>query len=226
METALTIPHSSAPQRIAALTDFGGHNSVRSFVRSWHRAANFPMSSRTAPPLVFAPDHGPLTLQEPQYSRSHPGYCPQEWTSFLRQHAEGLQEGPSRLPSSFGARGHIRDRGRNTLDAETEAAFRSGSVTTDGSHQSIFGMGQGLAEPLVGSYSSHRSYGAIQAELERWSSAAWRAPSDEDEDEDSGNDLPPILVKEVEQDGKFVLAVEGQSTLPQTVFNSIKCVHP
>lgn len=33
----------------------------------------------------------------------------------------------------------------------------------------------------------------------------------------------PILVKEVEQeDGKFVLTVKGQSTLPQTVFNSIK----
>jgi vesicular inhibitory amino acid transporter len=32
------------------------------------------------------------------------------------------------------------------------------------------------------------------------------------------------LVKEVEQDGKIVLAVEGQSTLPQTVFNSTKYV--
>jgi hypothetical protein len=37
-------------------------------------------------------------------------------------------------------------------------------------------------------------------------------------------ELPPILVKEVEQDGKIVLAVEGQSTLPQTVFNSTKYV--
>jgi solute carrier family 32 (vesicular inhibitory amino acid transporter) len=36
------------------------------------------------------------------------------------------------------------------------------------------------------------------------------------------NEVEPILVKEVEQDGKIVLAVEGQSTLPQTVFNSIK----
>ena len=35
-----------------------------------------------------------------------------------------------------------------------------------------------------------------------------------------------MLVKEIEQDGEFVLAVEGQSTLPQTIFNSIKCVPP
>lgn len=103
-----------------------------------------------------------------------------------------------------------------------EAAFRGGSATTDEGRQSIFGMGPGLAEPLVGSYSSHRSYGAIQAELERWSSAASRVRDEDEEDEDSGDEHPPILVKEVEQDGKFVLAVEGQSTLPQTIFNSIK----
>lgn len=30
----------------------------------------------------------------------------------------------------------------------------------------------------------------------------------------------PLLVKEVEQDGKVVLVVAGQSTLPQTIFNS------
>ena len=34
-------------------------------------------------------------------------------------------------------------------------------------------------------------------------------------------ELPPILVKEVEEDGKIILTVEGQSTLPQTIFNSI-----
>ena len=30
---------------------------------------------------------------------------------------------------------------------------------------------------------------------------------------------PPLLVKEVEQDGEIILVVEGQSTLPQTIFN-------
>lgn len=53
--------------------------------------------------------------------------------------------------------------------------------------------------------------------------ALWRQQQEE------GGNVPdgegePILVKEVEQDGKFILAVEGQSTLPQTVFNSIKYV--
>ncbi len=35
------------------------------------------------------------------------------------------------------------------------------------------------------------------------------------------SEIQPILVREVEQDGKMVLTVEGQSTLPQTIFNSI-----
>lgn len=34
------------------------------------------------------------------------------------------------------------------------------------------------------------------------------------------DDRPPLIVKEVEQDGKILLVVEGQSTLPQTIFNS------
>lgn len=33
-------------------------------------------------------------------------------------------------------------------------------------------------------------------------------------------DREPLLVKEIEQDGKTVLVVAGQSTLPQTIFNS------
>lgn len=54
--------------------------------------------------------------------------------------------------------------------------------------------------------------------------AIWR------ERQEAGGNVPddevePILVKEVEQDGKFVLTVEGQSTLPQTIFNSTKYVY-
>ena len=36
----------------------------------------------------------------------------------------------------------------------------------------------------------------------------------------SHGEREPLIVKEVEQDGKIVLAVAGQSTLPQTVFNA------
>lgn len=91
----------------------------------------------------------------------------------------------------------------------------------------MFGAPPDLSSsPIVGSYGSHwshgshRSYGTAHAELERLSSrASWGRRGEENSEEE----VPPMLVKEIEQDGKFVLAVEGQSTLPQTIFNSIKC---
>jgi len=70
-------------------------------------------------------------------------------------------------------------------------------------------------------------YGTIRSDVSRTSmsqaAALWQ------QQQEAGGNVPdgeiaPILVKEVEQDGKIVLAVEGQSTLPQTVFNSIKWV--
>jgi vesicular inhibitory amino acid transporter len=104
--------------------------------------------------------------------------------------------------------------------------FRVGSHST-ASAGSIFAVPPHLATPpLVGSYGSAVvDYGTIRSDVSRASRAQaatlWR------QQQEAGGNVPdgeiaPILVKEVEQDGKIVLAVEGQSTLPQTVFNSTK----
>lgn len=51
------------------------------------------------------------------------------------------------------------------------------------------------------------------------------AAGEEDEEEDAAHgEHEPILVKEVKQGNKVVLTVEGQSTLPQSVFNSINAI--
>lgn len=91
---------------------------------------------------------------------------------------------------------------------------------------SIFAIPPHLATPsIVGSSGSNIDYGTIRSSVSRASmaeaAALWQ------QQQESGANVPddeiaPILVKEVEQDGKIVLAVEGQSTLPQTVFNSTK----
>lgn len=47
---------------------------------------------------------------------------------------------------------------------------------------------------------------------------------DEDEDDTAHGEHEPILVKEVKQGDKVILTVEGQSTLPQSVFNSINAI--
>jgi len=116
------------------------------------------------------------------------------------------------------------------LDNDLRRTF-SFSSDSWGTPSSIFAIPPSLAAPdIVGSYGSFRDYGATSTEDDdgfggrgSMSQAAemWR------QQQMNGNmpdgETQPILVKEVEQDdGKIVLTVKGQSTLPQTIFNSTK----
>lgn len=93
---------------------------------------------------------------------------------------------------------------------------------------SIFSIPPHLAAPpLVGSYGSYRSYGTVDSSASRPSMAQaaelWRQQQETGANVPDG-ERPAIMVKEVEQEGRIVLAVSGQSTLPQTVVNSTKYV--
>ncbi|VBB86871.1 Putative vacuolar amino acid transporter similar to AVT1 of Saccharomyces cerevisiae [Podospora comata] len=77
---------SSITNRLTALTDIGGVNSIRSFTRSWQRAAGFSEVIPQRPSFVFAPDqaHQPI-----QYGRSPIDTAEQgsaERTSLLHEH--------------------------------------------------------------------------------------------------------------------------------------------
>jgi vesicular inhibitory amino acid transporter len=84
--------------------------------------------------------------------------------------------------------------------------------------ESIFAIAPHLATPLAGSYGA--SYGTLQSTLSRSSmnraGELWR----EQEAARLEGERAPILVKEIEQDGKKLYVIAGQSTLPQTIFNS------
>lgn len=125
----------------------------------------------------------------------------------------------------------FRDRERKASDVE-HYLRRTFSVSSSGTPGSIF-AGPPQLDILGGSYGSYRSYGTILPGEEEdedlgiggasmaHAGEMWR------QQQRSGNapdgETAPILVKEVEQeDGKIVLTVKGQSTLPQTIFNSIK----
>ncbi|KAL2134234.1 hypothetical protein VTI74DRAFT_739 [Chaetomium olivicolor] len=225
---------SSITNRLTALTDIGGVNSIRSFTRSWQRAAGFTEVIPQRPSFVFAPDQAPLAGAgsgdvSPYAQRDIEAGSP----SLLRQHLEAalhapgeqspLSESPEPGVSGSLYRQSSRDsREGKPLGDELTQAFRVGSHTT--TTGSIFAIPPSLATPpLVGSYGSAIDYGTIRSDVSRASmaqaAALWR-----EQQEAGGNvpdgELPPILVKEIEQDGKIVLTVEGQSTLPQTVFNS------
>ncbi|KAF3769912.1 hypothetical protein M406DRAFT_245931 [Cryphonectria parasitica EP155] len=239
---------SSVTNRISALGDVGGVNSIRSFQRSLQRAAGFPEVIPQRPSFVFAPDQDPLVAHDgiPYGRRDEEvgvGHSVPR-VSLLRQHLEASSpedairddspepSGPSEIQPLLGPSGRhssltgsFRERERKALDNELRRTFSTSSGGTPGS---IFAVPPQLATPdIIGSYGSFRDYGSMSGEEEalgRESMAQagemWR------QQQMSGNapdgEMEPILVKEVEaEDGKIVLTVKGQSTLPQTVFNSI-----
>ncbi|KAJ0324289.1 hypothetical protein COL5a_007956 [Colletotrichum fioriniae] len=229
---------SSVTRHLAAITDIGGVNSIRSFTRSWARAAGFAEVIPQRPSFVFAPDQVPIASSSTDgldYSRSHVESGSHPRTSLLRQHLEATPEAAPSAPYQNGSSASgaddsavqtdFRDRERKAVEAELSGAFRGSSFGSGRRpSQSIFAVPPHLATPpLVGSFSSYRTYGTI-ADVDEPSMAQagelWR------QQQEAGGNVPdgenmPILVKEVEQDGKIILTVEGQSTLPQTIFNSI-----
>jgi vesicular inhibitory amino acid transporter len=248
-------PRSSITNRLTALTDIGGVNSIRSFTRSWQRAAGFPEVIPQRPSFVFAPDQAPIAPPSPTPGDASP-YRPQQQQqrdieaggspSLLRQHLEAALHAPGEAqpqpqsprtasPEPSASQSPLllhRQWSRESQGGEGKPTFEgTGSYSyTTTSGGSIFAVPPHLATPpLVGSYGSAVvDYGTIRSDVSSRASMAQAAALWRQQQEVGGNvpdgELPPILVKEVEQDGKIVLAVEGQSTLPQTVFNSTKYV--
>jgi solute carrier family 32 (vesicular inhibitory amino acid transporter) len=158
-------------------------------------------------------------------------------TSLLRQHLEASPPQRDDRGESSAAehpKNHavdFRDRERKALDTDLALAFHGGSGRTRRS-SSIFAVPPHLATPsLTGSYGSYRGsiggYGTVEdsagASNLAQAQALWEQQQEAGANVPDG-ELEPILVKEVEEDGRIKLTVEGQSTLPQTIFNSIKQV--
>jgi len=233
---------SSVTRHLTAVADLGGVNSIRSFTRSWARAAGFAEVIPQRPSFIFAPDQQPVAPHEDlDYSRSNVEASTLPKTSLLRQHLEAASPGNGEGTSSRAGAGFetspllstpshqsdFRDRERKQSDTDMSGAIYHSGSFSGGRRPSIFAIAPHLATPpLVGSYSSYRTYGTVSdVDVSSMAQAGemWR------QQQEGGTNIPdgehqPILVKEVEQDGKIVLTVEGQSTLPQTIFNSIKCV--
>ncbi|KAK3322327.1 transmembrane amino acid transporter protein-domain-containing protein [Apodospora peruviana] len=247
---ALRRRRSSVTKQLAALTDIGGVNSIRSFTRSWQRAAGFAEVIPQRPSFVFAPDQEPIGAPDGlEYERTDiEGGHSTARASLLRQHFEpphahpsteslpGVAEDDDATPTaerpgpSFSPQRHTsvgsadyRQREAKALEHELSQAFHVGSATTTAG--SIFAIPPHLATPpIVGSYGSIPDYGTIRSETSHsmeHAAALWRQQQEAAGAVVPDGEIPPIMVKEVEQDGKIILTVEGQSTLPQTVFNSI-----
>lgn len=233
----------SVGQRLAAVADIGGVNSIRSFARSWQRAAGFYEVVPRRPSFVFAHEQHfqpPEGTEDIQYGRSNldvPQQRPQ--AGLLRQHlsstgeqAETAGESSSHAVSGDG---DFRERESKALDAELGATTSLTGGSPSSRRSSLFAAPALSSPPIIGSYGSYRSsaYGTMGHGALRIRSVPsaeqiedqWDQGSDEGVDEDAAlGEHQPILVKEVKQGNKVVLTIEGQSTLPQSIFNSINAL--
>ncbi|KAL9623272.1 MAG: hypothetical protein Q9160_002379 [Pyrenula sp. 1 TL-2023] len=193
---------SSISMRINSIRQIGGVNSIDNFARSWQRAAGFHE--------ITPVRRSSVALPEPDDGDQH-------------RESRDEEEADAIAPTRSLLREQIQKYGRP-----------SDAVIDDGGEQSAVGQGRDteadifsfaphLASPLAHSYGT--SYGTLSSRISE--TARGHAAKLYQEQQLQGGqagdkDREPLLVRQVErEDGSKTNVVIGQSTLPQTVFNSV-----
>ncbi|KAL2055154.1 hypothetical protein ABVK25_004492 [Lepraria finkii] len=198
---------SSISMRINSLAQVGGVNSLENFARSWSRAAGFVEIPARKPSFILSKED-----EEIGRKSASPTF-PAETRSLLRQQLDGEgtssevfeEESTSHLPDEEALR--IHEAGKPTPEASNDVLDQAPYLSSPYASSSggIYGsLSSRVNEPLM------RHAGDLYHNQQL---KGQQVPDNETE---------PLLVKVVEQkDGQRVQIVVGQSTLPQTVFNSV-----
>lgn len=194
--------------RFNSIRHAGGVNSIENFARSWQRAAGFyevqPLEGRT-----FRFSEGEDIEERPSDVESSPG----ERRSLLREALDSEEQRPNEHSVAIDD-----DEGPVPTLGDHLGAARSGSFRDN---RSIFSVEPSLASPF-GSYGTR--YGSIAGTNESGIRQAARLFEQQQLKgiTQPDQDREPLLVKQqVEDDGHVINVVVGQSTLPQTILNSV-----
>lgn len=194
----------------------GGVNSIENFARSWQRAAGFHEVTPRRPSFVLAEPETPQDEEEAVGYRGVGGRV--MGTSLL---AERLQASRSEEAVDDGSPAPSRTLNPKDAEREHQVDDNLNIPASVRENLSILNSSPFVGTPLVGSYGT--SYGTVRSILREHNmtraSQLFRPQLPPGPDQTDG-EREPMIVKEVKQDGKVVLMVAGQSTLPQTVFNS------
>jgi vesicular inhibitory amino acid transporter len=217
---------SSLNVKIATLRQIGGVNSIDNFARSWQRAAAFHEIAPVRPSFRLADgEEG----DDPSYTKGHIEASSNEAASrsLLRQQFQEYEDNDGRRSFDHAV---IADDGTASDDpaapsedthllAGSSSRFpRIPSSWTD----SIFSVEPSLASGIGASYGT--LYASRASRPRRGSVLHAAQVFREEQIKQVGEGEPeqePLLIKHVEEDGLTYSVVVGQSTLPQTVFNSI-----
>lgn len=194
--------------RMSSIAQAGGVNSLESFARSWSRAAGFAEIPTRQPSFIISTEDEESTPTK----RPLPAFTQQR--SLLREQLQGegtYSQAVLEVESTQHAHGED-----TPIPREVE------SSTPQGNSDLVAGAPY-LASPFASSNGG--MYGSLSSRVN--SSSMRHAGELYREQQEQGQQEPdkeqqPLLVKVVEQkDGQRVAVVIGQSTLPQTVFNSV-----
>jgi vesicular inhibitory amino acid transporter len=195
--------------KINTLRQAGGVNSIDNFARSWQRAAGFYEIAPVRPSFrVSETETDEETVDDSgEYDRQDIASSFGEQRGLLRQ---ALADGRKLSDNA------ISDAGEPSEAGTVRARLQQGD-------DSIFQIEPQLTTPFSGSYGTN--YGSLSSRVNE--SSMRHAGRLFQKQQMSGVNDPdkerePLLVKQVEEDdGKIVNVVVGQSTLPQTIFNSV-----
>lgn len=202
---------SSVSQQLGALGQAGGVNSINNFARSWQRAAGFFEITPVRPSFRIeseaASDDEDFAEEQPRVRASLSDH-----RSALRR---ALQDG-GRRPSDNAVADEEAHEETRLLPGAAEERLRSRRS------ESIFNIEPSLSSAFGGSYGT--GYGSLSARVN--DSSMRHAGRLFTEQQMKGVTEPecerePLLVKQIEEDGHIINVVVGQSTLPQTIFNSV-----
>ena len=205
------VSRSSLSMRINSLAQAGGVNSLENFARSWSRAAGFVEIPPRRPSFVIEERSGD-DLESSRRSDAQPSSG--ESRSLLRQQLE--REGTSSSNA-------VLDEDLTSHQEDEEGSQRREAKSTSDGAGDILDRAPYLASPFASSYGG--VYGSLSSRTN--DSSMRHAGALFHEQQVRGRQEPdkeqePLLVQVLEQkDGKRVQVVIGQSTLPQTVFNSV-----
>jgi len=216
---------SSMAVRLEALRQAGGVNSIDNFARSWQRAAGFYEITPVRPSFRLADDDEIPSSGYDEEDGGDMDNTPKGHRSMLRHALRRESQTPGGDDEAIDDDVSIAP----TMATENDPLMRS----THTQDENIFTIEPSLQSPFGGSYGS--TWGSLSARVnessmrhagrlfrqqqQRTVNAAIAGVTAAQED-DKAN--APLLVRQIEEeDGKVVNVVVGQSTLPQTVCNSV-----
>ena len=203
---------SSVSMRLNSLAHVGGVNSLENFARSWSRAAGFVEIPSRKPSFITSSG----TEDEENGTKTQTRPSPAETKSLLRQQFERHGTTSSTALLSEDSTSHQENE-----DAPQRQEVATGSLPGASSH--ILDHAPYLASPFASSYGG--LYGSLSSRVNEPSMRHAGEMFHEQQLKGRGEpdkEPEPLLIKVLEQkDGERVQVVVGQSTLPQTVFNSV-----